>query len=279
MEKITFPAGTLSIPLNKISFLIAEAITPKEHASTIKITGIVKKVIPLEMNLDEEMIDGSCPIEDLTEEDCDFINYICELHSDLKPIWKGGVITDINLTEWELYEKVLKKHKPDWKLIVFSNSVLNIVTNKHLEHLSNEILKNSVVVHDAETHIPLVKPSKLTGFEKTYITLNEFTQYAKQFNLTVLVDENSLQNKNDQIVITPIKIIPVSKQQEFAILSWLKAKNINPKDLPKPDKGKSGVKKLCREELLKQTKLFSSSNVFDKAWERLRKDLEIQDGS
>ncbi len=72
--------------------------------------------------------------------------------------------------------------------------------------------------------------------------------------------------------------IPVAQQQGTAILTWLKSNGHDPLKLPLPDKGKSGVKKDCRDALCENSKgLFSSPSVFDTAWDRLRANKEIRD--
>lgn len=278
MNIINLPLGTVRVPSDEVPLLIAIAITPIEQASTVNITAILKKNIPLEKPYDVEMACATFPTENLTDSDWDFLNFVCEL-SDLQPLMKGKVLIDINLSKWELYEKVFEEYKPDWKLMPFSNTVLKIVANKHREYLCNSILKGDVVVHNHLTHIPLEHPTGLTALEETYMTIGDFTSYAKKLNLTVLVGDDVSQNIQPHINITKNfdKKIQVSKQYDTAILTWLKEHNYDPQKLPKPPKGKAGVKKQCREALCKNIKLFSSVSVFDTAWERLRKNLEIKD--
>lgn len=68
------------------------------------------------------------------------------------------------------------------------------------------------------------------------------------------------------------KPIPVQRQQDDAILNWLKKNNYDPLKLPVPPSGKAGVKKLCSEAVI-----FSSPSVFKTAWDRLRANGEIRD--
>lgn len=71
---------------------------------------------------------------------------------------------------------------------------------------------------------------------------------------------------------------PVELQQDNAILNWLRINKYNPLKLAVPPKGKSGIKKICRDCLVKNSKsLFSSDKRFDAIWERLRKNKQIQD--
>lgn len=66
--------------------------------------------------------------------------------------------------------------------------------------------------------------------------------------------------------------MPVQKQQENAILKWLSVNKYDPLKLPVPPPGKAGVKKLCRDAVN-----FSSSGVFNTAWDRLRANGGIKD--
>jgi hypothetical protein len=72
------------------------------------------------------------------------------------------------------------------------------------------------------------------------------------------------------------KHIRIIRQRCDAILSWLKANNYDPQDLPPPLKnGMATVKATCRVELCKNTQMFSSLGLFEKAWQQLRADKEI----
>lgn len=62
------------------------------------------------------------------------------------------------------------------------------------------------------------------------------------------------------------------RQQEAAILGELKKRGYNPRALPVPQRGKSGVKKEIRDALRDM-----NTHVFDAAWERLRKCEDIAD--
>lgn len=65
---------------------------------------------------------------------------------------------------------------------------------------------------------------------------------------------------------------PLSKQaaQEAAILAEIERQGVQPRALPKPPVGKSGVKAAVRDVVTKEKGLFQSRKVFDLAWERLR---------
>jgi len=64
------------------------------------------------------------------------------------------------------------------------------------------------------------------------------------------------------------------RDQEAAILESIVVLGFDPKNLPKRDDGKSGIKFLVRTALSKNI-LFDGVKVFDKAWERLRSWSEI----
>lgn len=67
-------------------------------------------------------------------------------------------------------------------------------------------------------------------------------------------------------------LIPVQRQQDNAILKWLRDHKHDPKKLQRGEQGKPDVKKDCRDAVL-----FSSASVFNTAWDRLRANGEIQD--
>lgn len=73
------------------------------------------------------------------------------------------------------------------------------------------------------------------------------------------------------------KHVPKQRKQELAILDWLKEKYGNPKELPKPPKGKAGPRAAAWDAMKPETGLFQSKNTFEKAWDRLRASKEIQD--
>jgi hypothetical protein len=65
-----------------------------------------------------------------------------------------------------------------------------------------------------------------------------------------------------------------SLAQDRAILSYLSAKGHDPKKLPRNEPGKPGVKAAAKKAL-QGTPNFIGSRVFDKAWDRLRKNKDI----
>lgn len=68
------------------------------------------------------------------------------------------------------------------------------------------------------------------------------------------------------------RLIPKQRQQDNIILKWLKDHGHDPLKLQRGEKGKSDVKKECRDAVK-----FSSPSVFDTAWDRLRANGEIKD--
>lgn len=67
------------------------------------------------------------------------------------------------------------------------------------------------------------------------------------------------------------------RQQEAAILEWLRNLEYDPTSLPRSPKGRPGPKSEVRKKL-KDTALFlKGPRVFDKAWQRLRDFGDIKD--
>lgn len=66
--------------------------------------------------------------------------------------------------------------------------------------------------------------------------------------------------------------LSVTDQQNNTILKWLRDHDYDPLKIPVPPSGKAGVKKMCRDAVK-----FSSSSVFNTAWDRLRSDGAIKD--
>lgn len=114
-------------------------------------------------------------------------------------------------------------------------------------------------------------------FEQTedrlrWIEMPDFLEFAQE--LREKVDQATSEPEPKPL---PLVSIPISKQQDAAILEWLKGNNFEPLKLPKPLTGKAGVKCECRDALTANPKMFQSKNVFNTAWERLRNNKEIAD--
>lgn len=268
-NEIVLPTGNDKISFNEIPLLIAKAITPAELANTVKIINIQKKYVPTDIDFDEEMISEAVPQQNLTDDDWQLIDLACGF-ADLPPLRQGNTLLDIRLSDWDAYEKAIKELKPEWLLLPYSSTTLNMVINQHRIYLEDAAKKNNVVFYDYLTHIPLKQPINAFALQNAYMTVSDFKEYVKNFNLTVLMN-------NPDEADNAIKRIPVQQQQETAILSWLTNHGFNPKALPKPPNGKAGVKKACRDVICKNLSLFASISVFDTAWDRLRKNKDIQD--
>lgn len=72
------------------------------------------------------------------------------------------------------------------------------------------------------------------------------------------------------------KVKPKSVQQEEAIIRWLNSEGYNLLALPKPPKGKAGVKAACRKFYKNRPDLFTD-NTFDTVWKSLKKQGKIKD--
>jgi len=74
----------------------------------------------------------------------------------------------------------------------------------------------------------------------------------------------------------PVKPVQRSAAQDQAILAAIERQHLNVLALPKPRPGKAGVKAATRASLEGVNPLFpKDSTVFDKAWERLRRNGDI----
>ncbi|MEQ1598724.1 MAG: hypothetical protein ABL880_05080 [Methylotenera sp.] len=269
MNTIHLPAKSTKVMTDDIPWKIANAIIPADQADVVKITAFLKKHISL-----DGAYENFQP-EQLTDSDWKQFNHLCEL-SDLPPLMKGGVLIDINLSEWGHYKNAFEKYKLKWMPLPFSNTVLKTVADAHRENLTNAIIKNDVVVYDNLTHLPLHGPTNLTALKNTYMHRNTFIEYVAKFDLKVLED-NEVVSKNSLLAdngMSDLKKVPVEAQQDKAILNWLVANGYKPKELPAEVCGKSGMRKKCGDVLLTSS-LFSSKSIFHTAWQRLRDKGEI----
>jgi hypothetical protein len=70
--------------------------------------------------------------------------------------------------------------------------------------------------------------------------------------------------------------VPKLHTQEEAIIEWLEKNGHEPARLPPLQPGKRGIKAQARTELCTScAQVFSSPDVFDKAWERLMKERRV----
>lgn len=204
---IKLPEGKTEVSFSEIPWLIAKAITPEEIADTIKIVAIRKRHIPTGMPYDEETVCEVIPAENLTDDDWERLNLICEF-ADLPILWQGNAITDINLSDWGEYEKAIKEEIPEWELIPYDNSPLKMIANQHRTYLKNAIINNIVVMNDHLTRIPLQQPINLFALEKAYMTVDDFIKYAKQFELKITIGGSKTISANPEQVNIPLYTAP-----------------------------------------------------------------------
>ena len=77
---------------------------------------------------------------------------------------------------------------------------------------------------------------------------------------------------NVDTVEAPAVRIPATQAQDARLKALLKQQGYDSENLPDGRGGKPGVKAEIRELALREKNIFSSVNVFNKAWERLRSD-------
>lgn len=284
-DTVMLPAGTFKIPVKEIPWKIAETVISEKKATTKYITAIRKKYTALPGTHDG--YDGYV-FEELTDKDWKFLYIVCGL-ADLPPVRKGKEIIEISLSQWKHYEDAFenacKENEKDWKVESYSNSGLKIAADKHKQFLTDAVKKGDVVVNNGETCIPLQQPINLVELDAAYMALNEFKKFVNaNFHLQVYVGEivagqvDALHTSSIPIATTKEEYISKTKQQENIILKWLSNNGYNPLEFPPPPQGQAGVKTVCRKELLGNNKqLFSSSSVFNTAWERLRANGAIKD--
>jgi hypothetical protein len=76
----------------------------------------------------------------------------------------------------------------------------------------------------------------------------------------------------------PLRSPPKQRQayQEEVVLEAIRAQGHDPRSLPKPSAGASGVKRAVRDAVAADA-VFTGPTTFDKTWERLRQSGEIMD--
>lgn len=110
----------------------------------------------------------------------------------------------------------------------------------------------------------------------TFITLHSFNEWRKR----LAGDESGGEEPTESVRVSSKvaeKKAPRKKQrdQEDAILEQILKLGLDPLALPPDRYGRDGVKKDVRVAL-KSAPLFQGSTIFDKAWERLRKQDRIR---
>lgn len=125
------------------------------------------------------------------------------------------------------------------------------------------------------------KPNSPISCKPEFIKPNERSHevYWKQVvNLFAKNEPPIYLTSNSSATIESNARVPVTEQQDTAILKWLKDNKHDSEKLPVPPSGKAGIKKYCREALCgKNQQLFSSHSVFNTAWDRLRANKKIVD--
>lgn len=118
----------------------------------------------------------------------------------------------------------------------------------------------------------------LSNHALTYITSASFDQWAlKNFGTSFL----ALPDQSSQVAPQSTSAATAQprtrlRDQEKAILACISALGYDPKQLPKNPSGKKGPKWQVRDKLAGNP-LFKGATVFNRAWERLRKDGDIAD--
>lgn len=143
-----------------------------------------------------------------------------------------------------------------------SLSTTNEVEKNYLYNFRHN--KEAFMVHATAHNKDRASPADWLLFAETVVFIRpEWKQLA--------IDEGLL--PSTKVSGAPnVVTIPVQKQQDNAILKWLRDNKYDPLKLPVPPTGKPGVKKLCSEAVL-----FSSPSVFKTTWDRLRSNGAIKD--
>lgn len=109
---------------------------------------------------------------------------------------------------------------------------------------------------------------KEMSLEHLHDALTQYTKYLPAHEAKALSDTPAAVVQAAHVD----KQVPVQRQQDDAILKWLKDNKHDPLKLQRGEKGKPDVKKDCRDAVS-----FSSQSVFRTAWDRLRANGEIKD--
>lgn len=126
--------------------------------------------------------------------------------------------------------------------------------NRYLRKLYLEAEKTDLELMSART--PLERESKIRQLNELNKELDELES-----------GRNGNNSKPERI--------SVSLQQETAILNMLRQKGYDPLSLPQPPRGKAGVKKEARDNLV-NTQLFISRKTFDDKWQQLLTEVKVK---
>lgn len=188
--------------------------------------------------------------------------------------------------DWQSLGKPLKRSIKDAVLLS-----LNIVPNweGYIKHLSSKIVLQ--INFDYVPRVNLAKEWALQeGFlvnlkptsqieEQDLVYIPKFAQWAitKQGWVVPLEFRDLAENLDAQASRNVLELQPIPKQvqQQDVILKIIQDLGFDALNLPKFEAGKPSLKADVRKIATQNKKLFGSNLVFDKAWERCRKDGTI----
>lgn len=161
-----------------------------------------------------------------------------------------------------------KYDKASGKIIADKLAELNRckALNKQVHEYKSAII-DELALKDVSPKL-LIDNLATTNLRYPYITLLSLKRWAHEVLQISILDELG--------TYKPVKRVPLLRAQENDILDAIKELGHDPKNFPKNLPGKPGAKNGVRQ-LVQHKPLFASSNVFDKAWERLRNDKSIID--
>ena len=125
----------------------------------------------------------------------------------------------------------------------------------------------------------LRKDQALSNNSFAYITLASFDQWAEKLydrRFLATPDQSSKHASLPLASTEAPKPRTRLRDQEKAIIACLSTLGYDPRQLPKNPSGKNGIKKQVRDKIA-GSPLFTGATVFNRAWERLRKDGDIVD--
>lgn len=195
-------------------------------------------------------------------------------------------------------ERIIREHGVHWPnsdpalwkaLSTFKEITLAEIINEFNEQGNEECLKEL-----KQVDLYLMRILRLDGsrINRKYPLLEE--EIKKNANAilahsnmnigdTEIVQSNSDSKIQDGSIYKSESIIPVDNYKKCVIrksmiLNWLRQNNLDHENLPLPQKnGLAGFKAICKKELCKNKKIFSSASIFDREWQNLRDNGEIKD--
>lgn len=147
------------------------------------------------------------------------------------------------------------------------------------DDIANRALRYRLAI---QTEFSRPKPKLQIDEDKTnetgvrHIKLTSLDIWARiSFGIEITGQEES--DNPDRTTATSYRQRTKGQQQEAAILEALKQLGFDSLNIPLNPPGKGGPKALVRQNLNIPSSLFGSDKVFEKAWERLRKQGDIVD--